>query len=158
MFRRLAVYFHPVCDVPMRSFQIPFVILSACFLTCYPAAAQSAWKHGRLRVTTDNSGLQYADGTPFFWLGDTAWELLNRLTTEEVVAYFDDRVEKGFNVIQITGLSTESLKRSSRYGQQPLHNGDPLNPNEKYYARLDTIVRLALERQLVIGLVVTWRD
>ncbi|HTF20524.1 MAG TPA: glycoside hydrolase family 140 protein [Chryseolinea sp.] len=142
----------------MRSATINFLLLSVSLLVSNLTVAQSPWKHGRLHVTPDKSGLQYADGTPFFWLGDTAWELLNRLTTEEVVAYFDNRVKKGFNVIQITGLSPESFKRANRYGQQPLYDGDPLKPNEKYYARLDTIVNLALERQLVIGLVVTWGD
>jgi hypothetical protein len=28
-------------------------------------------KHGPLRVTKDQSHFEYADGTPFFWLGDT---------------------------------------------------------------------------------------
>jgi len=102
--------------------------------------------------------LQYADGTPFFWIGDTAWELLNRLTTQEAIAYLDDRVAKGFNVIQITGLSTESVHRKNRYGEAPMPGNDPLNLNEKYLQHLDTIIQLALERQLVVGLVATWGD
>ncbi|MGC3943555.1 MAG: glycoside hydrolase family 140 protein [Chryseolinea sp.] len=134
------------------------IVLALTVLLPNSLSAQATWKHGRLRVTSDHSGLQYADGTPFFWLGDTGWELLNRLTTKEAIAYLDNRVEKGFNVIQITGLSLESLERKDRYGHLPLQNADPLKPNEAYFARLDTIVNLALERQLVIGLVVTWGD
>ncbi|MEJ1240800.1 glycoside hydrolase family 140 protein [Chryseolinea sp. T2] len=134
------------------------IVLAIAVLFPGSIQAQTTWKHGRLHVTPDKTGFQYRDGTPFFWLGDTGWELLNRLTTEEAIHYLDDRAEKGFNVIQITGLSLESLERKNRYGEQPLHNRDPLKPNEAYFTRLDTIVKLALDRQLVIGLVVTWGD
>jgi hypothetical protein len=131
----------------------------AVFATiCHYTHAQNSWKHGRLQIAADHASLQYKDGTPFFWLGDTAWELLNKLTTEEVVSYFDNRVSKGFNVIQITGLSTTSFAGVNRYGEKALIDGDPSKPNDKYYARLDTVIRLAIERQLIIALVVTWGD
>ena len=32
-----------------------------------------------------------ADGTPFFWLGDTAWELFHRLDYDEALALLDAR-------------------------------------------------------------------
>ena len=138
----------------------PLLLTALLFITgaLFPACGQTSWHHGPLQLSRDKSGLQYSDGTPFFWLGDTAWELLNRLTTKEVVAYLDDRAAKGFNVIQLTGLSPESFTRTNRYGEAPLHDGNPMRPNDKYFARLDTIVQLAAERQMVIGFVVTWGD
>ena len=36
------------------------------------------------------------DGKPFFYLGDTAWLLFQRLNHEEVEEYLKDRAEKGF--------------------------------------------------------------
>lgn len=33
-------------------------------------------KHGFLRVAKDNRHFEHADGTPFFWLGDTWWKCL----------------------------------------------------------------------------------
>jgi hypothetical protein len=33
-------------------------------------------------------------GTPFFWLGDTAWDLFARLTGDEARHYFDNRVRQ----------------------------------------------------------------
>ncbi|MFZ5830334.1 MAG: DUF4038 domain-containing protein [Planctomycetota bacterium] len=39
-------------------------------------------------------------GEPFFWLGDTAWEMLHRLDREETLHYLDVRARQGFNVIQ----------------------------------------------------------
>lgn len=34
----------------------------------------------RLSASADGHFLQCADGSPFFYLGDTAWELFHRLT------------------------------------------------------------------------------
>ena len=36
------------------------------------------YKHGFLKVSKDRTYLTYADGTPFFWLGDTHWEFAYR--------------------------------------------------------------------------------
>jgi hypothetical protein len=41
-------------------------------------------KLGGLRVAANQRYLEYDDGTPFFYLGDTAWELFHRLNREEV--------------------------------------------------------------------------
>ena len=47
--------------------------------------------HGSLEVAADRRHLVHADGTPFFWLGDTAWELFHRLNREEAELYLEDR-------------------------------------------------------------------
>jgi hypothetical protein len=59
--------------------------------------------HGPLRVATSRRYLEHADGTPFFWLGDTWWMgLCHRLEwPDEFKTLTADRKEKGFNVIQI---------------------------------------------------------
>jgi hypothetical protein len=67
--------------------------------------AQNYWSHGRLKVTADGHYLQFTDGTPFFWLGDTGWELFHRLTIEEITTYLDNRAAKGFNVVQAVALA-----------------------------------------------------
>ncbi|MCH5376216.1 MAG: DUF4038 domain-containing protein, partial [Planctomycetes bacterium] len=51
-------------------------------------SARLPWEiHGPLKVSPDGHSLQYADGTPFFWLGDTAWALHQNLSREDVVRY-----------------------------------------------------------------------
>ncbi len=59
--------------------------------------------HGPLQVAADKRYLEYADHTPFFWLGDTWWMgLCHRLHwPEDVKQLAADRKEKGFTVIQI---------------------------------------------------------
>lgn len=121
--------------------------------------AQSYWFHGRLKVTADGHYLQFADGTPFFWLGDTGWELFHRLTIEEITTYLDNRAAKGFNVIQAVALAEfDGLKKPNRYGQVPLNDLDPTKPNEKYFQLIDSVVHLAKARNMFIGLLPTWGD
>ncbi|MGB9682865.1 MAG: DUF4038 domain-containing protein [bacterium] len=61
------------------------------------------FKHGPIKVSENKRHLEYIDGTPFFWLGDTWWMgLCKRLSwPEEFQILTQDRVEKGFSVIQI---------------------------------------------------------
>jgi hypothetical protein len=85
------------------------ITIFCCQLAPAPAQpasthGQSAWTHGRLEVSRDGHYLQYSDGTPFFWLGDTGWELFHRLTLEEIRTYLDHRANKGFNVVQAVAL------------------------------------------------------
>jgi len=60
-------------------------------------------KRGRLRVAESRRTLETADGTPFFWLGDTWWMgLCSRIDWPQgFQALVADRVAKGFSVIQI---------------------------------------------------------
>jgi hypothetical protein len=61
-------------------------------LFIHPAFAQ-------LSISPDKRRLIRKDGSPFFWLGDTAWELFHRSTREEAAAYLINRAAKGFTVI-----------------------------------------------------------
>jgi len=44
-------------------------------------------KPTRLKVSENRRFLVREDGSPFFWLGDTAWELFHRSTREEAGRY-----------------------------------------------------------------------
>lgn len=61
------------------------------------------YKHGILRVAPDKRHFQHADGTPFFWLGDTWWMgLCKRLSWPDGFQTLTaDRVQKGFSIVQI---------------------------------------------------------
>ena len=76
-----------------------------------PRAAPQPWaEHGALRVSGDGHALEHADGTPFIWLGDTAWALHQNLRRNEVLRYLDDCAENGFTVIQLMGVNAWALK------------------------------------------------
>jgi hypothetical protein len=67
------------------------------------AGTNPLFKHGPLRVASNRRYLEHANGTPFFWLGDTWWMgLCHRLRwPDEFMTLATNRKAKGFNVIQI---------------------------------------------------------
>ncbi len=121
--------------------------------------AQEQNKLGKIKVTQDGHYLQHEDGIPFFWLGDTAWELFHRLNLEEIEKYLEDRKLKGFNVIQAVALAEfNGLLKPNRNGDLPLVDLNPERPNEKYFVFVDQVIQLAAQKGLYIGLLPTWGD
>jgi hypothetical protein len=135
------------------------ILFLICFCFYTHLYAQSLFTHGQLQVTKDGHYLQFRDGTPFFWLGDTGWELFHRLTLEEIKQYLDNRAAKGFTVIQAVALAEfDGLRKPNQYGEVPLKNLDPAHPNDKYFAVVDSVVHMARAHNLFIGLLPTWGD
>lgn len=117
------------------------------------------FKHGNLRVSENHRFLVFEDGTPFFYLGDTGWELFHRLNKEETEKYLENRRAKGFTVIQAVALAElDGLNTPNAEGNKPLINNDPLKPNEAYFAHVDWVIKKAAEKGLFIGLLPTWGD
>ena len=113
----------------------------------------------QLQISANKRYLQTADGKPFFWLGDTAWELFHRLTREEAEKYLKNRAEKGFTVIQAVVLAElDGLHDPNPYGETPLEKDDPTKPKEAYFQHVDFIIDKAKELGLHIGLLPTWGD
>ena len=120
---------------------------------------------GDLKVSDNNRYLVRADGSPFFYLGDTAWELFHRLNREQAGAYLEDRAQKGFTVIQAVALAElDGLNDPNPYGHRPLIDNDPTKPDVKdgpqndYWDHVDYIVDKAASLGLVIGMLPTWGD
>jgi len=123
------------------------------------ALAQAQYKNQRLKVSDNKHFLVHEDGSPFFWLGDTGWELLHRLDRENAEKYLKKRAEQGFSVIQAVALAEENgLKDPNPYGEIPFVDLDPTKPNEKYFQHLDYVIDLAAKYGIVIALLPTWGD
>ncbi|HPG41272.1 MAG TPA: glycoside hydrolase family 140 protein [bacterium] len=110
-------------------------------------------------VSANKRYLVDENGKPFFWLGDTAWELFHRLNRQEADLYLQNRADKGFTVIQAVVLAElDGLNTDNAYGEKPLFDNDPARPNEKYFKHVDYIVNKAAKLGLVIGMLPTWGD
>lgn len=137
-------------------------LLLLCLLCLTPnmdLTSQNNFRHGDLRVSPNQRFLLYADGTPFFYLGDTAWELFHRLSIEESAVYLENRRAKGFNVIQAVVLSElDGLNVPNADGERPLIDNGPAKPNEAYFHHVDIVVDMAREKGLFIGMLPTWGD
>lgn len=112
------------------------------------------WDHGQLTVTANGRYLKHADGTPFFWLGDTAWLLFQRLTLNESKTYFDFRRSQGYTVIQI--MMVHTVDAPDRSGNRPFQDQDMARPNEAFFDHIEKVFRLALEAGLYIAPVCVW--
>jgi len=113
----------------------------------------------RIQVSENRRFLVTESGKPFFWLGDTAWELFHRLNREDADRYLANRAEREFTVIQAVILAEfDGLRTPNAYGQIPFLDLDPAQPNEAYFAHVDWIVRRAAQYGLYVGLLPTWGD
>lgn len=113
----------------------------------------------RLQVSDNQRFLVTVEGDPFFWLGDTAWELFHRCDRDEIEHYLENRRQKGFNVIQAVGLAElDGLHTPNPYGDVPLVDDDPTQPVEAYWQHVDFAIRLAAEKGIYMALLPTWGD
>ncbi len=137
-------------------FALAFVLLSC--------GATLAADLPRLKVDDSKRFLVTEDNRPFFWLGDTAWELFHRLNKEETIAYLDNRQKLGFTVIQaVIVAELEGLTRPSADGFLPF-GPDPKEPSpvevegeyNDYWDRVDFVIEEANKRGLYVAVLPTW--
>ncbi|GAB3546770.1 glycoside hydrolase family 140 protein [Spirosoma fluminis] len=136
-----------------------YIVLAGLLALQGLAFGQKPFAHGPLKVSDNKRFLVHQDGTPFFYMGDTAWELFHRLNREEADRYLKRRAEQGFTAIQAVALAElDGLNDPNANGDKPLLNNDPTTPNEAYFRHVDYIVDKAAEYGLVISLLPTWGD
>ena len=133
--------------LPAR-FRLLGVVIALAAVLSWPAVQAAA---PRLRVSDNQRFLVKEDGTPFFYLGDTAWELFHRLNREEAARYLEHRARNGFTVIQAVAIAElDGHKDPNAYGHLPLVDLDPTRPdvkegpNNDYWDHVDYIVNQAL--------------
>lgn len=143
----------------MRKFICSFILL----LGSYPVFCQ-------ISVDDTKTFLQ-EDGKPFFWLGDTAWELFHRLSREEAVHYLDTRQRQGFNLVMAVALAElDGIRQPNFYGDTPFEDRglsdweEPGNSSFSssfspgYWDHVDYIISEAAKRGIYIGLLPAWGD
>jgi hypothetical protein len=123
-------------------------------------------KIGKIAVSANGRFFQYKEGRPFFWLGDTAWNLFQRLNREETEVYLENRRMRGFTVIQAVAFHGTGEKNA--YGSEALLQNNagrpkvtPGNDFSKkreydYWDHIDWVIDLAAKKGLYIGLLPVW--
>jgi hypothetical protein len=127
---------------------------------------------GHLRVANSgpraNRYFTYADGTPFFWIGETAWEV-NAIRAgigggpydnRHFYTWLADRVSKGFTVAQ-TQFFFLTNRNEGGYpfpdnAQSDQGNGDFETLNASHFQQLDTRFRAMFDNGLVIAAHPSW--
>jgi len=118
-------------------------------------------KHGFLRVSAYQRHLEHADGTSFFWLGDTWWKgLCKRLTWEGFQKLAADRKAKGFSVVQIVcgPYPDEGMfePRWENEGGKPYETRDFTVVNPAYFEYADRRIEHLVAAGIVPAIVGGW--
>ncbi len=149
-----------------RMIYVLFCILLFCSNILNSQEYGSMWENGRLSISESGHYLQFENGEPFFYLGDTGWLLCSKLTREEVERYLENRRRKGFTVIQMSLL--HKFPPVNVYGDTACRNNDPSksivtegnNPDDPfqydYWDHIDYIVATAQEKGIFVGMVPVW--
>ncbi len=117
--------------------------------------------HGPIRAVKDQGHFEHADGTPFFWLGDTWWKCLcKRMTWEGFQELTADRRAKGFSVIQIVcgPYPDEKFFQPSweNEGGQPYLAQDLSVINPEYFEHADRRLKHLVDSGIVPAIVGAW--
>ncbi len=124
--------------------------------------------NGYLQVAVNKRSFQTREGSPVFWLGDTAWSCPGRAVWEEWVEYVDTRARQGFNVIQMNSLPQYDACQPIFQGRQPFsllneRSADGLifhwnyeAIQEDYFDFLEQMIGYANRKGMLIALIVIW--
>jgi len=111
-----------------------------------------------LVISEDGLRIKKADGSDWFWLGDTGWSLFQEMKREDAEYYFSKRASQGFTVIQAVVVMgwNRGWNDANAYGHRPFHDGDANNPNEKFWQHSDWLIKKAQKYGLFIALIPAW--
>jgi len=159
------VYKSRVASLQVKWMRSRLVLL---FLIIYSTISSFAQP---LRVSDNGHYLIDTEGNPFFWLGDTGWEILHRLSRDEMDEYLADRAAKGFNLVQTVALAEhDGLNLPNANGDVPLSDpvkvipattpGSDFNDPEKYdyWDHVEYFITRAGEYGLIVGLLPCWGE
>jgi hypothetical protein len=156
-----------------------FTVLCVLFFYPFKLTAQTPWlEHGKLQISENRHFIQHEDETPFLWIGDTGWGMIQQLTREEVDQYLDNRQELGFTVIQSVahwsphggGMKRSPDNAPNAYGHSPF-TGDEKSPNTSepliiaggssiapndYWDHVDYVVEAVKKRNMYLALLPCW--
>ncbi|HRE06306.1 MAG TPA: DUF4038 domain-containing protein [Opitutaceae bacterium] len=139
-------------------FLLALIVAGIASLGASPAPAKAAALPS-LRVHAGGRYLETTDGRPFFWLGDTAWKLMQSTTPDECSYFLSTRARQGFTVIQAVALAEdESILKPNALGQLAFIDQDPARPNDAFFDRVVAVVDEAAAHGLYVALLPTWGD
>ncbi len=125
------------------------------------AGSNPHYKHGVLGIADDKRHFQHADGTPFFWLGDTWWMgLCKRLSWPDgFESLAADRLHKGFTMVQIVaGLYPDMEPYDERGANEAGYPWEKeySRVNPAYFDTADTRIQFLADHGLAACIVGFW--
>ncbi|MEQ2005298.1 MAG: DUF4038 domain-containing protein [Limisphaerales bacterium] len=110
------------------------------------------YRRGFPKVSPDRRYLIYGDGTPFLWMGDTAWATPMRSNDDEWSRYLADRRAKRFTLIQVAP-APKWAGETNRRGDVPFHDEACFQGNPAFWQAFERRIQQANEAGFVVMLV-----
>ena len=149
---------------------------------CQPSAGTTRFlQHGPLRISASGRFFEHADGTPFFWMGDTVWYGAILSSKADWETYLADRASKHFDVVHFNVVAPrngvaadengevsfegaerfESHSRPERLLKKALsysglNRSKPIRMNPRFYQRLDERIDAVNSHGFLAAIVLTW--
>jgi hypothetical protein len=131
--------------------RVALPMMLACTLPAMIARADNSM----YRVSENGRYVVDNKGRPFFWQGDSEWELLYALSAQDAKKLLHARRVQGFTVVQAMcdgmfpkWIAPDRLPPSREL--MPWTDNNPLTPNEAFFTRMDAIVAAAKEEHLLL--------
>jgi hypothetical protein len=112
-------------------------------------------RHGPIRLAADHHSLAHADGTPFFWLADTAWNGVLKAQPADWDHYLATRKAQGFSAIQAVITHWRSFPADA-VGEVAFSGTETIRLNPAFYQRLDRKIAAIAAQGLVPAPVLIW--
>ncbi|MBM3957470.1 MAG: DUF4038 domain-containing protein, partial [Gemmatimonadetes bacterium] len=126
---------------------------------CTPAAGTSRFEaHGPVRASDDRRHLAHADGTPFFWLADTAWNGPLLSTDAEWDHYLHIRAAQRFTAVQWVATHWRASPGGDRNGATAFDGVERIHISPSFFRRLDGKVDAVNRAGLVAAPVMLWEN
>ncbi len=110
---------------------------SGGFRVTAPKGATRFDRHGPVRVASAGTFLEHADGTPFFWLADTAWNGALLATPDDWQHYIRERVRQRFSAVQWVTTQWRAAPRGDRLDELAFTGNERIAINPAFFQRLD---------------------
>ncbi len=123
---------------------------------CRPNQGKTIFeKHGPIEVSANGRYLQHADGTPWFWLADTAWNGALRSDKEDWSRYLQDRKQKNFTAIQLVTTQWRAAYENAE-GQVAYTGRESIEIQPEFFQRIDERIGAVNDHGLLAAPVVLW--
>jgi hypothetical protein len=126
------------------------------FTVTAASGASSFAKHGPITVSTDGRYLAHHDGTPFLWVGDTAWNGPLLSSPGEWDQYLKERARQKFNAVQWVATQFRAAPDGDVKKQLAYTGTDKIVINPAFFQRLDEKVDAMNKAGLVSVPVLLW--
>ena len=114
-------------------------------------------QHGPIRVSHDGRYLEHEDGTPFFFLGDTAWNGALLSTDEEWKNYIQQRTRQKFSAVQWVTTQWRASPNGDRNTELAYTGSTNLILiNPKFFQRLDQKAEALAQAGVLNAPVLLW--